>query len=188
MLNLRSIIARQGDHRDAVARGDDRRWWPASIDLTVGYGIVLWHILAISLQTKYGVPWPVAVLVRARARRAGRLRQRGAGRDRADRRLHRDARHRHDPLCDRDVAQPGPPDRRRRARRLLSRSTGSFFFGLPITGYLCARAVARAVDRARISADRALFLRDRRQSEGGGAQRHSGAPLHHPRLRRPRAC
>ena len=33
------------------------------IDLTVGYGIVLWHILAISLQTIYGVPWPVAVLI-----------------------------------------------------------------------------------------------------------------------------
>ncbi len=32
------------------------------IDLTVGYGIVLWHILAISLQTMYGFPWPVAVL------------------------------------------------------------------------------------------------------------------------------
>lgn len=33
------------------------------IDLTVGYGIVLWHILAISLQTRYGVPWPVAVAI-----------------------------------------------------------------------------------------------------------------------------
>lgn len=33
------------------------------IDLTVGYGIVLWHILAISLQTRYGVPWPLAVLI-----------------------------------------------------------------------------------------------------------------------------
>jgi ribose transport system permease protein len=31
------------------------------IDLTVGYGIVLWHILAISLQTMYGLPWPAAV-------------------------------------------------------------------------------------------------------------------------------
>jgi ribose transport system permease protein len=31
------------------------------IDLTVGYGIVLWHILAISLQTLYGLPWPLAV-------------------------------------------------------------------------------------------------------------------------------
>ena len=33
------------------------------IDLTVGYGIVLWHILAISLQTLYGIPWPMAVLM-----------------------------------------------------------------------------------------------------------------------------
>lgn len=33
------------------------------IDLTVGYGIVLWHILAISLQTLYGMPWPVAVVI-----------------------------------------------------------------------------------------------------------------------------
>jgi ribose transport system permease protein len=33
------------------------------IDLTVGYGIVLWHILAISLQTLYGIPWPIAVLI-----------------------------------------------------------------------------------------------------------------------------
>lgn len=33
------------------------------IDLTVGYGIVLWHILAISLQTVYGVPWPMACLI-----------------------------------------------------------------------------------------------------------------------------
>ncbi|MBC7738891.1 MAG: ABC transporter permease, partial [Candidatus Saccharibacteria bacterium] len=31
--------------------------------LTVGYGIVLWHILAISLQVNYGFPWPLAVLV-----------------------------------------------------------------------------------------------------------------------------
>ncbi len=33
------------------------------IDLTVGYGIVLWHILAISLQTLFGVPWPIAVII-----------------------------------------------------------------------------------------------------------------------------
>lgn len=33
------------------------------IDLTVGYGIVLWHILAISLQTLYGIPWPMAVVI-----------------------------------------------------------------------------------------------------------------------------
>jgi ribose transport system permease protein len=33
------------------------------IDLTVGFGIVMWHILAISLQVKYGVPWPLATLI-----------------------------------------------------------------------------------------------------------------------------
>ena len=33
------------------------------IDLTVGYGIVLWHILAISLQVNFGVPWPLAVII-----------------------------------------------------------------------------------------------------------------------------
>ncbi len=33
------------------------------IDLTVGYGIVIWHILAISLQTKFGIPWPIAVIM-----------------------------------------------------------------------------------------------------------------------------
>ena len=32
------------------------------IDLTVGYGIVLWHVLVISLRTLYCIPWPVAVL------------------------------------------------------------------------------------------------------------------------------
>lgn len=31
------------------------------IDLTVGYGIVLWHVTAISLQVTYGLPWPAAV-------------------------------------------------------------------------------------------------------------------------------
>ena len=33
------------------------------IDLTIGYGIVLWPILAISLQTKAGFPWELSVLV-----------------------------------------------------------------------------------------------------------------------------
>lgn len=33
------------------------------IDLTIGFGIVLWHILAISLQVMYGLPWPVACLI-----------------------------------------------------------------------------------------------------------------------------
>ncbi len=33
------------------------------IDLTVGYGIVLWHVAAISLQVTYGFSWPAAVAV-----------------------------------------------------------------------------------------------------------------------------
>lgn len=33
------------------------------IDLTIGFGIVMWHILAISLQVWYHLPWPVAVLL-----------------------------------------------------------------------------------------------------------------------------
>jgi len=33
------------------------------IDLTVGFGIVMWHILAISLQVNYGVPWPLAIVI-----------------------------------------------------------------------------------------------------------------------------
>lgn len=33
------------------------------IDLSIGYGIVLWHILAISLQVHYGLPWPVVLVL-----------------------------------------------------------------------------------------------------------------------------
>lgn len=33
------------------------------IDLTIGFGIVMWHILAISLQVQYDVPWPLACLI-----------------------------------------------------------------------------------------------------------------------------
>src|SRR5258705_6268963 len=33
------------------------------IDLTIGFGIVMWHILAISLQVQYHVPWPLACLI-----------------------------------------------------------------------------------------------------------------------------
>jgi ribose transport system permease protein len=33
------------------------------IDLTIGYGIVLWHILAISLQVRFGIPWYAAVVI-----------------------------------------------------------------------------------------------------------------------------
>ena len=32
------------------------------IDLNVGFGIVLWHILAITLQVEYGFSWQMALL------------------------------------------------------------------------------------------------------------------------------
>ena len=33
------------------------------IDLTIGFGIVMWHILAITLQVRYGFSWPVACII-----------------------------------------------------------------------------------------------------------------------------
>lgn len=62
LLNLRSIIS----DRSIVALLSLAAMIPMAagrIDLTVGYGIVLWHILAISLQTLYGIPWPLAVVI-----------------------------------------------------------------------------------------------------------------------------
>ncbi len=62
MLNLRAIIS----DKAIIALLSLAAMIPMAagrIDLTVGYGIVLWHILAISLQTLYGLPWPAAVLI-----------------------------------------------------------------------------------------------------------------------------
>ena len=62
LLNLRSIIS----DKAIIAILSLAAMIPmvtGKIDLTIGYGIVLWHILAISLQTMFGIPWPVAVLI-----------------------------------------------------------------------------------------------------------------------------
>jgi len=62
LLNLRSIVS----DKSIIAMLSLAAMIPMAagkIDLTVGYGIVLWHILVISLQTAFGLPWPVAVLV-----------------------------------------------------------------------------------------------------------------------------
>ena len=62
LLNLRSILS----DKAIIALLSLAAMIPmvaGRIDLTVGYGIVLWHILAISLQTMYGLPWPIAVAV-----------------------------------------------------------------------------------------------------------------------------
>ncbi len=61
MLNLRSIVS----DKAIIALLSLAAMIPmvtGKIDLTVGYGIVLWHILAISLQTMLHLPWPLAVL------------------------------------------------------------------------------------------------------------------------------
>ncbi|WMS44625.1 ABC transporter permease [Acuticoccus sp. MNP-M23] len=62
MLNLRSIL---GD-KAIIALLSLAAMVPmmaGRIDLTVGYGIVLWHILAIGLQTQFGFEWWQAVLI-----------------------------------------------------------------------------------------------------------------------------
>jgi ribose transport system permease protein len=62
MLNLRSILS----DKAVIALLSLAAMVPmmtGKIDLTVGYGIVLWHIMAISLQLQLGLPWPVAVVV-----------------------------------------------------------------------------------------------------------------------------
>jgi ribose transport system permease protein len=61
LLNLRSIISDKAIIL-ILALGVMIPMSAGRIDLTVGYGIVLWHILAISLQTMFGFPWPLAVL------------------------------------------------------------------------------------------------------------------------------
>ena len=60
MLNLRSIISDKAIIA-LLSLGAMIPMAAGRIDLTVGYGIVLWHILAISLQTLFGLPWPIAV-------------------------------------------------------------------------------------------------------------------------------
>ena len=62
MLNFRSIVS----DKAIIALLSLAAMIPMAagkIDLTVGYGIVLWHILAISLQSMLGIPWPAAVLI-----------------------------------------------------------------------------------------------------------------------------
>lgn len=61
ILNLRSIISDKAIIL-ILSLGVMIPMSAGRIDLTVGYGIVLWHILAISLQTSFGFPWPVAVV------------------------------------------------------------------------------------------------------------------------------
>ena len=154
------------------------------IDLTVGYGIVLWHILAIALQTQLGLPgrsrWSIVLLGRLPARAA----QRPAGRDGADRLLHRHARHRHRPLRDRALVHRGPAGRSACCRRASPASTPPASSACRSPPTTCWSISLVLVDRHRVPADRPLPLRHRRQSARGGAQRHPEPALRHRRLRR----
>ncbi|MEM7526894.1 MAG: ABC transporter permease [Pseudomonadota bacterium] len=62
LLNLRAIISDKAIIA-LLSLGAMIPMAAGRIDLTVGYGIVLWHILAISLQTMLGLPWPFAVVI-----------------------------------------------------------------------------------------------------------------------------
>src|ERR1700755_1844413 len=62
MLNLRSILV----DKSVIAWLSLAAMIPmmaGRIDLTVGYGIVLWHVVAIALQTQLGLDWGVAVVI-----------------------------------------------------------------------------------------------------------------------------
>ena len=62
VLNVRSIISDKAIIA-ILSLGAMIPMVAGKIDLTVGYGIVLWHILAISLQTQYHIAWPIAVAI-----------------------------------------------------------------------------------------------------------------------------
>jgi ribose transport system permease protein len=62
LLNIRSIVSDKAIIA-ILSLGVMIPMVTGKIDLTIGYGIVLWHILAISLQVWYGVPWPLAALI-----------------------------------------------------------------------------------------------------------------------------
>ena len=62
MLNLRAIVSDKAIIA-LLSLGAMIPMAAGRIDLTVGYGIVLWHIFAISSQTLLGLPWPAAVFL-----------------------------------------------------------------------------------------------------------------------------
>ncbi len=147
------------------------------IDLNVGFGIVMWHILAMGLQVMYGVPWPLADPDRAR------LRRRCVG------------------LFNGLLVEVAQID-----SFIATLGTGTMLYALALwftdgrqivgtllaglhraqhddrprhsdPGALRAGARDRALDHQRAAAARPPRLRDRRQREGGGAERHPG-PLY----------
>src|ERR1700735_1588768 len=60
--NIRSILSDKG-MIVMLSLGAMLPMMAGRIDLTIGFGIVMWHILAISLQVWFHVPWPLAMLL-----------------------------------------------------------------------------------------------------------------------------
>jgi len=100
---------RQGNHRAAVAGSDIADECQAVSTSTIGLPHRHVHILAIILQVKFGVPWPVAILIVVAC---GRWSACSTGSSSKSRNRFRSchARHRHDPVRARALAHRGAPD------------------------------------------------------------------------------
>ena len=115
---------------------------------------------------------------------AGRLPQRPAGRGGADRLLHRHPRHRHHALRASRCGTPTAARSSARCRMASSRSTRRRLFGMPITGfYVLALAIVLWIVLEHLPIGRHVYAIGA-NPQGGGAERHPGAALHHRRLRR----
>ena len=183
MLNLRSILA----DKAIIALLSLAAMIPmmaGQIDLTVGYGIVLWHILAISLQTRSACPGRVAVrrscccsaaslgllngLLVEVARIDSFIATLGTGTVL---------------YAHRALAHRRPAGHRRAAERLPRAQHAAASSACRSPPSTCWRSRS-CCGSCRVPADRPLPLRHRRQPAGGGAERHPGPPLRHRRLRR----
>ena len=182
LLNFRSILA----DKSIIALLSLAAMIPmmaGKIDLTVGFGIVLWHILAISLQVTSACPgrWPSLMVVLA-----------GAAFGWFNGMLVEVAQ------IDSFIATLGTGTVLYAlalwytgGRQIVGDLPPGFFLlnsasrpRHPDPRVLRAGARARALDRDRVPADRPPPLRDRRQPEGRRAERHPDPPLRHRRLRR----
>lgn len=59
-LNLESMLKRQSINA-LMALAVMMPMAAGKIDLSIGFGIMLWEIMAISLQVRFGIPWPVVI-------------------------------------------------------------------------------------------------------------------------------
>ena len=128
------------------------------IDLTVGFGIVMWHILAISLQVQYGVPWPVACL-RRRAAAAALVGLSTACSSRSRRSTPSSPRSA--PARSSTRSRSGTPTGARSSaccRRASSRSTRLSILGMPIAGvYVLVLALVLWIVSERLPLGRYLY-------------------------------